>query len=152
MPGKFLNKLEDSLAALTEGLEIHWEKFPDGQESFQMVWTASRWPRKLPDGLECFQIASRLENVSRWPGKFPYGLKTFYISIYMYVLQKLSRFTKTFQVSLLPCYLGFSASDQHHHRHHYCHYHLNFSELSETIALESTVVLLFLDILVQMNR
>ena len=71
-------------------------------QNFQIVWTISRWPGMFPDGLECFQMAW---NVSRWPEKFPDCLETFYI------LQNLSRFTKTFQVALLPCYLGFSASD-----------------------------------------
>ena len=51
------------------------------------------------DDLESFQLA----------GKFPNGLESFQIVWKLFdILQKLSRFTKTFQVALLPCYLGFS--------------------------------------------
>ena len=72
-------------------------KFPDGLDRFQMIWTVSRWPGQFLDGMESFQMAWK---VSRWPGNF-------------LCLYKLSRFTKTFQVALLPCYLGFSASEVH---------------------------------------
>ena len=86
-------KMENSQSALTEGVKRQLGKFPDSLKNLR--------EKKIPVGLDNFQMAW---NVSRWPGKFPDCLETFFI------LQKLSRFTKTFQVALLPCYLGFSAS------------------------------------------
>ena len=88
-------------------------QFPDGLECFQMAWKVSRWLGKFPDGMECQQIYG-LESlqviwkVSGFCGQFffQHGLECFQ----KVFLQKLSRFTKTFQVALLPCYLGFSAS------------------------------------------
>ena len=74
------------------------EKVSRWPEKFQMVWTISRWPGMFSDGLEWF----------RWPGKFPDGLESFQIVWKLSIFyKKLSRFTKTFQVALLPCYLGF---------------------------------------------
>ena len=115
---KILDILENSHTALTEGnqesFQMSWKvswwsgQFPDGMKkfpcvitNFQIVWTISRWPGKFPDGLDSFQMA--------W--KFPYGLESFQVA---WKVSRLSGnflyFTKTFQVALLPCYLGFSAS------------------------------------------
>jgi len=97
-----------------------------------MAWKVSRWLRKFtgdlkslrllgkfPDGMECQQIYG-LESlqviwkVSGFCGQFffQHGLECFQ----KVFLQKLSRFTKTFQVALLPCYLVFSASERQTHQ------------------------------------
>ena len=49
-------------------------KFSDSLESFWMVWKVSRWSGKFPDGLESFWMVWK---VSRWTGKFPYDLENF---------------------------------------------------------------------------
>ena len=123
-PGKFPDGLESFHIAWK--VSIWLGQSPDGLESFQIDWKVSRWPGQFPDGLESFQT---IWKVSRWPGKFPDGVENIQIVLESFhiaqgsfpksglfdpkknsCLQKLSRFTKTFQVALLPCYLGFSAS------------------------------------------
>ena len=125
-PGNFPDGLETS----------RWPgNFLDGLETFQLAWKLSTWPRNFPHGLESVHMVWK---VSRFfgqfyaicPGKFPDDLKSFPSISQAFTLprlcslclrnlfqkkkkkklQKLSRFTKTFQVALLPCYLGFSAS------------------------------------------
>jgi len=125
-PGKFPYSLESFHLDWTVSSRP-W-KFPDCLESFRIAWKVSRLPEKFPDGLDSLQTAWK---VSRPSGKFPDGLESFQMTwkisrLFWKVcifpksglfnpkkttgLQKLSRFTKTFQVALLPCYPGFSAS------------------------------------------
>ena len=51
-------------------------RFPDGLESFRMVWKVSRWTGKFTDGLENFRMVWK---VFGWSGKFPDGLESFWI-------------------------------------------------------------------------
>ena len=105
-------------------------QFSDGLDSFQMAWIVSRLHEMSTHGLEKFKMAwnvSRWHGMSTniWPWKFTGGLESFHVlwtdlfqpsleCFQMVCLQKLSRFTKTFQVALLPCYLGFSVSFSAH--------------------------------------
>ena len=98
--------------------------FSTGLETFHMAQKLSTWPGKCPYGLESFQIlwtvlCNLSWKVSWWSEKFSLKLASFHIAKALflmflqifpekkYELQKLSRFAKTFQVALLPCYLGF---------------------------------------------
>ena len=114
----------DSLKCVQMACKVsRWSgKFPDGLDRFQIFWTVSRWPGQFLDGIESFQMAWK---VSRWPGKFPDGLKSFQMVWKLSMFIKLSRFTKTFQVALLPCYPGFSASAIPFQSHLYCRHCLH---------------------------
>ena len=59
----------------------------DNRGRKETIGKVSRWPRKFPDGLGSFQMASKFPdgvdnfqmawNVSRWPGMFLDGLECF---------------------------------------------------------------------------
>ena len=68
--GKFLRVSMKS--TIKRHAQMH--RFPDGLESFRMVWKVSGWTGKFPDGLESFWIVWK---VSGWSGKFEDGLESF---------------------------------------------------------------------------
>ena len=126
-PRMFVYKISRQLTEGLKSFQMTWKlsrwprNFPHGLETSHMA-------SKVSKGLESFQFFGQFYAIC--PGKFPDDLKSFPSISQVFTLprlcslclrnlfqkkkkkklQKLSRFTKTFQVALLPCYLGFSAS------------------------------------------